>query len=92
MLKKAAPYLSIILFIVALDQWSKWQVIQSLNLGEELIIIRDFFNLKYVQNKGAAFGFGNQYNDVIRILLFKVFTIAACLWLFWLLFKLMSNP
>ncbi|MGQ9919735.1 MAG: signal peptidase II [Desulfobacca sp.] len=41
---------------VALDQLSKWWVIQALPPQTIVPVIPDFFNLVHVYNKGAAFG------------------------------------
>lgn len=43
--------------IVALDQWTKMLVHTRFQLGESIAIIENFFNLTYVRNYGAAFGF-----------------------------------
>lgn len=39
-----------------IDQISKLIIINSLNLYERIPVIRDFFNITYVQNEGAAWG------------------------------------
>ena len=46
----------LIIAIVALDQWSKWQIKTSFNLYESKPVIQDFFHLTYVTNDGMAFG------------------------------------
>lgn len=42
--------------LYALDQITKWLVLQNLQYDESRIIIPDFFALVYVTNTGAAFG------------------------------------
>jgi len=52
-------YISIflVLAVVVLDQLTKLLVVNSFRLHESLVIIPNFFNLTYLTNKGAAFGF-----------------------------------
>jgi len=52
MLKKV-PIISITIFLI--DQIIKFIITANLNLYEEIIIIKDFFSLFYVQNFGAGF-------------------------------------
>ena len=63
----------LIIAIVALDQWSKWQIKTSFNLYESKPVIQDFFHLTYVTNDGMAFGLsfpgGKHVLLVITILL-----------------------
>ena len=42
--------------IIALDQFSKMRVVNSMILGESIPIIEKFFYLTYTLNPGAAFG------------------------------------
>jgi len=48
---------SFFLFILAADIISKYAVQNSLLLYQSISIIPDFFNITYVENPGAAFGF-----------------------------------
>ena len=43
------------LLIIILDQIIKFVVIQNMELYSSIIIIKNFFNITYVQNIGAAF-------------------------------------
>ncbi len=42
--------------IIALDQFSKLKIVQSMSLGESIPILGNFFRFTYVLNPGAAFG------------------------------------
>ena len=42
--------------IIALDQYTKAQVVSSMHVGETIPIIPNFFHITYVLNPGAAFG------------------------------------
>ena len=86
-MRKVVPYLIVIIAIVIIDQWSKYVVSHSFYIGESLTVIDGFFNFTYVKNPGAAFGFGGNYSDVIRFLLFKALPVVACVWLLILMVK-----
>lgn len=42
--------------LLALDQWTKWLVINRMILGESIPVIDGIFHLTFVKNPGAAFG------------------------------------
>lgn len=42
--------------IILLDQFTKWLVMNSLNIGDSISVISGIFNITYAQNPGAAFG------------------------------------
>lgn len=46
----------IALLIIALDQWTKWLVVQNMELGERITIIENVFYILSHRNSGAAFG------------------------------------
>lgn len=57
-MKKKYLWLAVISgFIIALDQLVKLYIHTSYHLGESTVVIPGFFNLTYVRNFGAAFGF-----------------------------------
>lgn len=41
---------------ILLDQYTKWLAVVKLKDGEPFIIIKDIFQLTYLENRGAAFG------------------------------------
>jgi signal peptidase II len=47
--------LLMIVCLVGLDQWTKWAIVQNLDLGETVVLIPRLFNLMYLQNTGAGF-------------------------------------
>ncbi|WP_018658814.1 signal peptidase II [Allofustis seminis] len=44
----------IISFIVVLDQWSKYLIVQSIPLHESIKVVPNIFSLTHIQNTGAA--------------------------------------
>ena len=74
--------LSIItLVILVLDQATKLYVDANFRLHETVPVIRDFFHLTYVRNKGAAFGILS--DNAVRIPFFITVSIVAMLGILW---------
>lgn len=49
-------YYTIALIIIGIDQLTKWIVVRSMELGEQITIIENFFYLTSHRNSGAAWG------------------------------------
>lgn len=58
--------------VIALDQYTKMLIYTSFNLGDSLPVFESFFNLTYVGNPGAAFGFLAQSHPEFRDLFFLI--------------------
>lgn len=43
--------------LISLDQLTKLYIHTQFQLGESMIVVKNFFNITYVRNFGAAFGF-----------------------------------
>lgn len=91
-MKKLIPYFIVLIAIVIADQWSKIYVFNNFYVGESVPVIDGFFNLTYVRNSGAAFGFGGQFDTWIRYTLFRAIPVIACFWLFALMVKSIKGP
>jgi signal peptidase II len=91
-MKKLSIYIFIIIALVIIDQVSKIYVAGNFYLGESVTVIDGFFNLTYVRNPGAAFGFGGAFQNWIRYSLFLALPVVACLWLVVLLVKSTTGP
>lgn len=91
-MKKLIPYFIVLIAIVIADQWSKIYVFNNFYVGESIPVIDGFFNLTYVRNSGAAFGFGGQFDTWIRYTLFRAIPVIACFWLFALMVKSIKGP
>ena len=73
--------------VVILDQWSKITVVDSFYIGESMSIINGFLKFTYVHNKGAAFSFGDVFNDDVRLVLFKIIPVFVGVYLTYLIVK-----
>lgn len=61
-------YIGLIIFLVFLDQLSKYEIDTWLIEGETHPLIGEFFHLTYVKNRGIAFGMFQGKIDIISIL------------------------
>jgi signal peptidase II len=62
--------ISISAALIALDQVTKLYILTHFNLGESMEVIPGFFNITYVRNFGAAFGFLAESNPQFREIFF----------------------
>ena len=76
----------IILGILGLDQLTKYLTKTSLQLGESIHILGNFFRLTYVENPGMAFGLQIE-NNVVFLLL----SVIAAALVFYYLYKLRNE-
>ena len=77
----------LITVLIILDQLTKGAVQSSFYLGESLPVVDGFFNLTYVRNPGAAFGFMATASLPVRQFLFLWIPVLACIWLLVLIWK-----
>ncbi|TRM12329.1 lipoprotein signal peptidase [Lentibacillus cibarius] len=49
-------YYILALLVIAIDQLTKWAVVKTMELGEQITVIGDFFYLTSHRNSGAAWG------------------------------------
>jgi signal peptidase II len=76
--KKRYLFLSVISgLLVSLDQLTKLYVHTQFRLGESWTLIPNFFNITYVRNYGAAFGFLAQSHPGFRDIFFLVMPPVA---------------
>lgn len=80
---------AISLVIMILDQASKLYVDANFRLHETVPVIRGFFHLTYVRNKGAAFGILS--DSAIRIPFFITVSIIAMLGILWYIRRLRQD-
>ncbi len=70
MKKKYLFLVSISGFLIALDQLVKLYIHSKFQLGESIVVLPNFFNLTYVRNFGAAFGFLADSHPAFREMFF----------------------
>lgn len=85
-MKKFCIALFFIVLIAFVDQYSKYLIVENFQLFEKMPIIDGFLNFTYAKNSGAAFSFGTNYSDWVRLLIFKILPVFVCLWLVKLLY------
>ncbi len=67
----------IALGIIFLDRATKLAIVQTLRLGQGIPVIPGFFDIVFVRNPGAAFGFLATLPDQVRNPLFILVSILA---------------
>ncbi|MGE4265811.1 MAG: signal peptidase II [Deferribacterales bacterium] len=73
--------------IVILDQWTKMYIVKNFNLHEARPVIDGFFDIVYILNPGAAFGFLGRLPETYRRVFFIAVTILAIVCVAYLLIK-----
>ena len=74
-------YSAVVLLVIALDQLTKYLVVQNFFYGESKPLIDGVVHLTYVTNSGAAFGMLKDHRWVFMVLS-VVGTVAFSLYLF----------
>ena len=77
MSKKYIYLLIISAILICLDQVTKIYVHTQFHLGESVTVIKNFFNITYVRNFGAAFGFLANSHPEFREIFFLAMPPAA---------------
>lgn len=72
-----ARFLAIVAMVVGFDQLTKLWIVNSFSLYESRVCIPGFFNITYLTNKGAAFGFLAGQSGAWRHYLFLVLGTVA---------------
>ncbi len=63
--------------VLLLDQWTKWLILNTVDLYHSITVIPGFFNIVHVQNPGGAFGIFAGETGMIRAILFGVIAMIA---------------
>jgi signal peptidase II len=77
-LKKYSIPFSILLLILAFDQYFKFYIKNHFYLGEEISVIGNWFKLHFTENYGMAFGmeFGGKTGKIF-LTIFRIFFVAV---------------
>lgn len=79
MRKREIVFSVIAVAVVLLDQATKAWIASTMMLHESFPVICGFFNITYVRNPGAAFGFLAGASPMFRSVFFLTVTVAAIL-------------
>lgn len=66
-----------------LDQATKAWAVRKLRIGGDIMVVQDFLNFVYAENRGVAFSMLNDHGDAGRVGLSVVAGVAAILVLFY---------
>ncbi|MBM4307299.1 MAG: signal peptidase II [Deltaproteobacteria bacterium] len=80
-----------VVFIVALDQYTKYEVQQRIHLHQSIKVINGFFNLTHLRNTGGAFGILGGQKGGISSLFFLILPLAAVGIILYLIYKLKEH-
>jgi len=82
--KKILVAITIILIVLAMDQWFKFYIKTHFYLGEEIDILGQWFKLHFTENYGMAFGleFGGKSGKLL-LTFFRLIAIGFIGWYIW---------
>jgi len=86
MKNRTGRLLLLIFTVLAIDQVLKVWIKTNLSLGEEIVVIKDFFILHFVENNGMAFGF--EFAGEYGKMFLSIFRIIAVIAIGWYLFRI----
>ena len=91
MFRKYILFLTIAAFVVIIDQLTKAFVSSAMSLYESIVVVGSFFNITYIRNPGAAFGFLATAGPAFRSVFFLSIPVAAILLILYYLSRSMRN-
>lgn len=91
MTKKLTYLICLSSIAIALDQLTKLYVHMNFQLHEVKVVFESFFNITYVRNYGAAFGFLAHTPEGFRQIFFLMMPPLACAIIIWILSTVKDN-
>lgn len=85
--KRLFKLLLLIVAVIFIDQWTKKIISSKFELHDSMPVIDSFFNITFVLNPGAAFGFLAGLSEKYRVLFFVTVTLIAIILLSYLLVR-----
>lgn len=76
-LRRAIIFFGISLSVIALDQVTKIQVVNSVALNHGYSVITDYLDVVHVRNSGAAFGFFSGSRGSLNRIILAVVSVSA---------------
>ncbi|WP_411766671.1 signal peptidase II [Winogradskyella sp. A3E31] len=91
-LSRTAFILLLITFNIAADQISKWIVRANMTYGRqgEMDVIGDYFQLIWVENKGAFLGMGSDMNATLKLIFLLILPTLVLGYVVYYIFKTKS--
>lgn len=77
----------VIVFLIIADQLSKGAIESSYQLGESTPVIKNFFQITYVQNTGAFWGIGQSWSESVKKFFFLFLSSVIALGVIYLFIK-----
>lgn len=71
---------AVVMILVFLDQWTKYLAVTHLKGNVPIVMIKNVFELSYVENRGAAFGIFQNQRWIFLILTFVVMIVLLYLY------------
>jgi signal peptidase II len=91
-MKRFLTLTSMITSLIVIDQLTKNAILSRFIYGETYTVIPGFFSLAFVQNRGAAFGFGHGGPEWFRKVFFLALPVIFCAYVLYLMVKSMKGP
>jgi signal peptidase II len=85
--KKISIVFSILLVLVALDQWTKHLAVKHLKNIAPINYVDGMFQLLYAENPGAFLGMGGNMSSTARFVIFGLFVAIGLAVMFWSILK-----
>ncbi len=90
-MKRRIFYFLFILILLAVDQLTKAIVVQKIPFLNSKSIIPGFFNLTYIRNRGAIFGFFSQSGSQLLYIMLTLASLAALVFVAFYFFKIPTS-
>lgn len=87
MKKKYTLFFLILVPVLAVDQWTKSYIDSVMSLHDSFPVIQGFFNITYIRNPGAAFGFLAGASPAFRSIFFLSVTAVAIVLILYFIMK-----
>ncbi len=85
--KKISTVLSVLIVLVALDQWTKHLAVKHLKHIAPINYVDGMFQLLYAENPGAFLGMGGNMSSTTRFVIFGLFVAIGLAIMFWSILK-----
>ena len=86
-LNKLIMLLSILILVVAFDQWTKVLAIEYFKGKAAIVYFGGLFQFVYAENPGAFLGMGGGWSRSLRFLVFGVFVLVGLVVMLWSIVK-----